>query len=71
MFVVVHVLAAYQVYINPVFTMCESSLARRTSSGSVNVVVQTLLRMSLVLGVTLVAVLIPFFGSLMVRGTGE
>jgi hypothetical protein len=69
MFVVVHVLAAYQVYINPVFIMCESSLARRTSSGSVNVVVQTLLRMSLVLGVTLVAVLIPFFGSLMVSGT--
>jgi hypothetical protein len=69
MFVVVHVLAAYQVYINPVFIMCESSLARRTSSGSVNVVVQTLLRMSLVLGITLVAVLIPFFGSLMVRLT--
>jgi hypothetical protein len=46
--------------------MCEVSLAKRTSSGSVNVIVQTLLRMSLVLGVTLVAVLIPFFGSLMV-----
>jgi hypothetical protein len=30
-----------------------------------------LLLMSLVLGVTLVAVLIPFFGSLMVHGTGE
>uniref|UniRef100_A0A383VWF1 Amino acid transporter transmembrane domain-containing protein n=1 Tax=Tetradesmus obliquus TaxID=3088 RepID=A0A383VWF1_TETOB len=65
MFVVVHVLAAYQVYINPVFIMCEASLARRTRGGSVNVIVQTLLRMSLVVGVTVVAVLIPFFGSLM------
>jgi hypothetical protein len=66
MFVVVHVAAAYQVYINPVFTMAEASLSKRTSSGTVNPIVQTLLRMSLVVGVTVVGLLIPFFGSLMV-----
>jgi hypothetical protein len=66
MFVVVHVAAAYQVYINPVFTMCEASLARRTRIGTVNPIIQTLLRMALVVGVTVVGLLIPFFGSLMV-----
>uniref|UniRef100_A0A383W7B9 Amino acid transporter transmembrane domain-containing protein n=1 Tax=Tetradesmus obliquus TaxID=3088 RepID=A0A383W7B9_TETOB len=65
MFVVVHVAAAYQVYINPVFIMCEASLSRRTRFGTVNPIVQTLLRMSLVVGVTVVGLLIPFFGSLM------
>jgi hypothetical protein len=64
MFVVVHVAAAYQVYINPVFTMAEASLSRR--HGTVNPIVQTLLRMLLVVGVTVVGLLIPFFGSLMV-----
>jgi hypothetical protein len=66
MFVVVHVAAAYQVYINPVFIMCEASLSRRTRIGTVNPIIQTLLRMSLVVGVTIVGLLIPFFGSLMV-----
>jgi hypothetical protein len=68
MFVVVHVAAAYQVYINPVFIMCEASLSRRTRIGTVNPIVQTLLRMALVVGVTVVGLLIPFFGSLMVSG---
>eukprot|EP00882_Tetradesmus_deserticola_P000139 GHRQ01000155.1.p1 GENE.GHRQ01000155.1~~GHRQ01000155.1.p1 ORF type:complete len:391 (+),score=123.08 GHRQ01000155.1:506-1678(+) len=65
MFVVVHVAAGYQVYINPVFTMCEASLRKRTQTGTVHPVAQTLLRMALVVGVTVVGLLIPFFGSLM------
>ncbi|WIA23691.1 hypothetical protein OEZ85_000385 [Tetradesmus obliquus] len=64
MFVVVHVASAYQVYSQPVFLLIEATIKERTTGE--HLAVQSVgIRIAHVVFVTLVAIMIPFFGSLM------
>jgi amino acid permease len=63
-FVVIHVAAAYQVYSQPVFDMVELAAAK-TLGRPVNQIMRVIWRIIYVAVLTLIAVLIPFFGSLM------
>lgn len=66
MMVVVHVAAAYQVYTQPVFQLIEHRIKQRTGEPHVNIYLRTVLRLIYVVAVTVVGIVIPFFGSLMV-----
>jgi hypothetical protein len=64
--VVLHVAAAYQVYTMPVFSLMEARLRRlRGDGGEPGLALKLGLRMLYVVCVTLVGILIPFFGALM------
>jgi len=64
--VVIHVGAAYQVYTHPVFDMIEVQMRKRTAGGApVHPLLRAAYRIVYVALITLVAILIPFFGSLM------
>jgi amino acid permease len=65
MMVVVHVASAYQVYTQPVFQLVENSIRRRTGRERVSPVLATSIRLFYVVVVTVVGIVIPFFGSLM------
>jgi len=65
MMVVVHVAAAYQVYTQPIYSLYEDRIRQAPNVEDIPVPLQFGLRMIYVLLVTLVALLIPFFGSLM------
>ena len=64
--VVIHVGAAYQVYTHPVFDMIEVQMRKKTAGGApVHPLLRAAYRIVYVALITLVAILIPFFGSLM------
>jgi hypothetical protein len=64
-FVVVHVASAYQVYSQPIFLLIEATIRERGNADKL--AVQSVgIRLAHVVCVTLVAIVIPFFGSLMV-----
>ena len=63
-FVVIHVAAAYQVYSQPVFDMLELAVSKARGK-PVNAIVRVIWRIFYVVVLTVVAILIPFFGSLM------
>lgn len=65
MMVVVHVASAYQVYTQPVFQLIDYRIKKSTGKPHVNPYLQTGIRLLYVVTVTVVAVVIPFFGSLM------
>jgi amino acid permease len=65
MMVVVHVGAAYQVYTQPVFQLVENSIKRRTGRPRVSPPLAIIIRLIYVVVVTVVGIVIPFFGSLM------
>ncbi|KAI8470815.1 MAG: amino acid transmembrane transporter [Monoraphidium minutum] len=67
-FVVIHVLAAYQVYTHPVFDWIESFIGAKRGCGAFGYgswASRAILRTAYVCLVTLVAILIPFFTDLM------
>jgi hypothetical protein len=65
MFVVIHVASAYQVYSQPIFLLIEATIRERGNADKL--AVQSVgIRLAHVVSVTLVAIVIPFFGSLMV-----
>ncbi|KAI8470818.1 MAG: transmembrane amino acid transporter protein-domain-containing protein [Monoraphidium minutum] len=67
-FVVIHVLAAYQVYIHPVFDWIESFFGSKRGCGAFHygsVASTLLLRTIVVCFISLIGMMIPFFGDLM------
>eukprot|EP00878_Enallax_costatus_P044191 GHUV01052515.1.p1 GENE.GHUV01052515.1~~GHUV01052515.1.p1 ORF type:complete len:122 (-),score=31.08 GHUV01052515.1:304-669(-) len=67
MMVVVHVASAFQVYMQPVYQLVENAIKARAGVERVNPIVATSLRLFLVVLVTVVGIIIPFFSNLMVR----
>ena len=63
-FVVIHVAAAYQVYTQPVFDMVELAVSKKLKR-PVGPFIRVLWRTFYVVLLTVIAILIPFFGSLM------
>jgi len=63
--VVIHVAAAYQVYTQPIYSLYEDRIRIARGGEDMPVPMQFGLRIIYVLLITLVALLIPFFGSLM------
>lgn len=64
--VVLHVAAAYQFYTQPVFQLIDYRIKKTTGHPQVNPYLQTAIRLFYVVCVTVVGIVIPFFGSLMV-----
>lgn len=66
MLVLVHVAAAFQVFTQPVYSLLEAPFrARRPAGAELPIFLQFGMRVVYVLACTIIAVLIPFFGSLM------
>eukprot|EP00878_Enallax_costatus_P029335 GHUV01031796.1.p1 GENE.GHUV01031796.1~~GHUV01031796.1.p1 ORF type:complete len:451 (-),score=96.99 GHUV01031796.1:132-1373(-) len=65
MMVVVHVASAFQVYMQPVYQLVENAIKARAGVERVNPIVATSLRLFLVVLVTVVGIIIPFFSNLM------
>jgi hypothetical protein len=65
MLVVVHVASAYQVYSQPIFLLIEATIRERGTADKL-AVHSVGIRLAHVVCVTLIAIVIPFFGSLMV-----
>lgn len=65
MMVVVHVAAAYQVYTQPVFNLMEARIKQARAGQDAPIFLQFGLRLLYVILITIVGILIPFFGALM------
>eukprot|EP00879_Flechtneria_rotunda_P025399 GHRR01026990.1.p1 GENE.GHRR01026990.1~~GHRR01026990.1.p1 ORF type:complete len:290 (-),score=71.50 GHRR01026990.1:290-1159(-) len=63
--VVIHVAAAWQVYTQPVFSLIDNRLNKNRGGEEAPTVLRFGLRLAYVALITLVAILIPFFGALM------
>lgn len=65
MMVILHVAAAFQVYTQPVYQLIETGITKRTGRPSVNPALRITLRLTYVVLLTVIGVIIPFFGNLM------
>lgn len=63
--VVIHVAAAYQVVTMPVYSLIETRIKKARRTGRLPRWLQFALRLTYVIAVTIVAIVVPFFGALM------